>query len=394
MMKKINICLAVVGAICALTFWASREPAAPSVTVNTLYGTFEIDEPVLIDLLESDVLQRLKHIHQYGVCYYTRPNEEEYSRYEHSVGVFALLRRYRAPLDEQIAGLLHDVSHTVFSHVADHIFSNKSWASSYQDDIHDWFLEYSGLSKILEKHGYTAESINPKQEQFSRLERDLPFLCADRIEYNIQGAVKRGIFDEGVAQRILADLRFDDGRWYFISTDSANRLAAVSLFMTENVWGEPLQLLVYSWTADALKRGMEIGLVTLDDIHFSTDHEVWHRLITSTDTQISACMEKILNYDNEAHVCAPNDRDTLVIGKFRGIDPLVRLDQTFQNLSEIDPHFSEEYHRVKDIMRNGWSIKLVEHHTAPSRGLVPWNTERPEWISTAGVHNPMLGPSY
>ena len=117
-----------------------------SATILTFYGVLEVEEPVLLELIDSQAFQRLKSIHQYGVSYYTT-HREEYTRYDHSLGVFAILRLKNASLEEQIAGLLHDVSHTVFSHVGDWIFQE----NEYQDLIHSDFLERYGLGDILRK---------------------------------------------------------------------------------------------------------------------------------------------------------------------------------------------------------------------------------------------------
>ena len=93
-------------------------------TINTIYGKFVITEPILIDLLASKAMQRLKKVHQFGISHYVQKGSD-YTRYDHSVGVFALLRRYNQSLPEQISGLLHDVSHTIFSHVADYLFQHQ-----------------------------------------------------------------------------------------------------------------------------------------------------------------------------------------------------------------------------------------------------------------------------
>jgi hypothetical protein len=47
--------------------------------IETFYGAIEVDEPVLLELIESPAFQRLKLIHQYGVAYYTT-HREEYKR--------------------------------------------------------------------------------------------------------------------------------------------------------------------------------------------------------------------------------------------------------------------------------------------------------------------------
>ncbi len=93
---------------------------------DRVYGRTEIFEPIILELLASPALQRLKGVDQFGYLpgYAIVPAGGfpggPVSRFEHSVGVYLLLRKYGAPLEEQIAGLLHDVSHAVFSHSIDY----------------------------------------------------------------------------------------------------------------------------------------------------------------------------------------------------------------------------------------------------------------------------------
>ena len=90
---------------------------------NIVYGEEEINEGVLIELVNSKEVQRLKNITLTGIPeeYYFRKVS---SRFGHSVGVMILLRRLGADLKEQIAGLLHDVSHTAFSHLVEWLFGD------------------------------------------------------------------------------------------------------------------------------------------------------------------------------------------------------------------------------------------------------------------------------
>lgn len=104
------------------------------IVEDSVFGKFEVKEPVLIELLNSKAMQRLKMISQVGIPdkYYSYGCG---SRYEHSLGVLFLLKKLDASLEEQVAGLLHDVSHTAFSHVADWVFGTKE-NENYQDDNH------------------------------------------------------------------------------------------------------------------------------------------------------------------------------------------------------------------------------------------------------------------
>src|SRR5690348_2264795 len=74
-----------------------------SETIQTFYGAIVVNEPILLELIHSPAMQRLKFIHQYGVAYYMGTHPEEYTQFDHSLGVFAILKSKNASLEEQIA---------------------------------------------------------------------------------------------------------------------------------------------------------------------------------------------------------------------------------------------------------------------------------------------------
>jgi HD superfamily phosphohydrolase len=121
-------------------FWIITCCLLDATQIQTFYGSSEVEEPVLLELIESPAFQRLKYIHQYGVAYYTT-HSEEYTRYDHSLGVFAILRAKNCSLEEQIAGLLHDVSHTTFSHAGDWIFGKENQEKDYQNCLQAAFTQ-------------------------------------------------------------------------------------------------------------------------------------------------------------------------------------------------------------------------------------------------------------
>ena len=64
--------------------------------VDRVYGEFEITEPVILELISSPSLQRLKDIDQAGYRpLWVKPNantgKHDHSRFAHSVGVYLLL---------------------------------------------------------------------------------------------------------------------------------------------------------------------------------------------------------------------------------------------------------------------------------------------------------------
>jgi len=60
---------------------------------DSVYGKIEIEEPVLLELINSPAVQRLKDIDQAGYFTAYFPNTSR-SRFEHSLGVCLLLKKY------------------------------------------------------------------------------------------------------------------------------------------------------------------------------------------------------------------------------------------------------------------------------------------------------------
>lgn len=60
---------------------------------DKIYGEFEITEPVLLELINSPTLQRLKGIDPAGYFDPFYPGKKR-TRFEHSVGVCLLLRMF------------------------------------------------------------------------------------------------------------------------------------------------------------------------------------------------------------------------------------------------------------------------------------------------------------
>jgi HD superfamily phosphohydrolase len=152
---------------------------------DNIYGSFEIKEKVLLELIKSSAIQRLKDVSQFGVPdkYYSFKG---FSRYEHSVGVMLLLRKLDATIEEQIAGLLHDVSVLAFSHITDWVFGKgRKGVEDYHNSIHEQFVKQTEVPKIIKKHKFVIKRIL-NEENFGLLERNAPDLCADRVDYALR----------------------------------------------------------------------------------------------------------------------------------------------------------------------------------------------------------------
>ncbi len=331
--------------------------------IETFYGIVEVDEPVLLELIDSNAFQRLKKVNQYGVSYYTT-HREEFSRYSHSLGVFHLLRENKRPLKEQIAGLLHDVSHTAFSHVGDWVFNREYNEIDYQNSIHEEFLNTRGLTKILIKHGICSKDILPTEKNAPALETQRPNASADRLDYSIQGAYHQKFLTKTEALDLFKDCKYENNKWITTRPDLMTKVIQFTLYMTENCFSNPTNHLSSRFLADAIIKALEIQLIHPEEFHFGTDEALWNKLMTSDNTYIKSCMEKTVNAHQLYTLTNPNEADTILITKFWGFDPWILQNKQLVRLTTIDPMLEKEYHEVKARIAKGFAIKLVAHENA------------------------------
>lgn len=312
---------------------------------DPLYGTFEINSPVVISLINSHVLQRLKKIAQYGVPdeYYHLKN---YSRFQHCVGVMLLLRLIGASEEEQIAGLLHDVSHTAFSHIVDWVVGDGK-TEDYQDEQHKKFIYSSEIPAILQKYGFAPKKITD-YHHFGLLERDLPDLCADRIDYSLRE------FPKSLAKKCLSNLVVFEGRIVF--TDKKNALMFAQTFLERQMehWGGFEAASRYRLFADVLRLAIDKRIITMEDF-WQDDKFVINKITKVKDQKIDRYLRE-LSKKSLSHL--PKSK-TIVHKKFRFVDPLFYQDNKLIRLSNADKKFKEELKDARIKNKKGVLIPQV-----------------------------------
>lgn len=326
--------------------------------LTTLYGPLVVENPVIKHILQLPALERLKKVSQSGVASYVIPQLKAWSRYDHSLGVLYLLQRYGASLEEQLAGLLHDVSHTAFSHVADFVFEHTSDNDSYQDSIHEWFLRSCAIDKELALFSISLEEVLHKSGGHKALEQDLPYLCADRLDYNLMGGALFGRITPQEVQELLLHLKFEDDTWFFVDQAWAKKFGLLVLENDVKIWGTAWNGVLYELAAQALRRAFTLQLVSQQDLHFSTDDVLWNRLLMSDDSIIKDLLYKFFHYQDTYKLVDHGAHDLAFHPKFRGIDPFVKTSSGLVHLSKLDLQFAGEYECTRDLIKRGWFVKL------------------------------------
>jgi hypothetical protein len=308
---------------------------------DRVYGEIEIVEPVILELIQSPALQRLKDIDQAGYRpLWAKPNVEmgkyDHSRFAHSLGVYILLHRYNAPLEEQIAGLIHDVSHSAFSHCIDYVLkAGSEKEQSHQDNLFESYVRTTTIPQILKKFDFDIEYILD-DKNFPLKENNLPDLCADRIDYSFRTAIIFGELGEQEKEQLLGKLTTQDNAWVFKDFESAKKYA--ELFSTLNTayyTGLP-SAVMFRAVGDCLKYALQKGYVSENDL-YTTDNVVLEKVqkFLDKDEKLQLLWERMNNKVKVSN--NPDNYDAQVFCKSRVVDPLFKENGTIKRVSEAEP---------------------------------------------------------
>ena len=343
--------------------------------ISTIMGDFHVREKIIIDAIANKSLERMKLVDQGGPCVYfgLAPS---FPRYDHCLGVWALLRRFNASINEQLVGLWHDISHTAFSHVAEVVFNHKDENHSYQDKIHLWYLDNSSAHDLIEDYQLNLNDLDPDCGLYQMLEQPLPDMCADRIEYNLHTAFVYAIFTKEEIDSILNHLHYgpvkyqknneiiEENKWYFDEICSAKKFALLPLYFMQTIWATPDNVVFYKLFSQILKYAFEKKYITKSLFHFGTDQEILTILNQQKDTTLEEMLKNLHTAKRNFKVVNQNsdDYDEEIYAKFRGIDPLILQsgDQEAKRLTILDQNFCYAYLRMKEKTAKPAKIKYIK----------------------------------
>jgi len=300
--------------------------------IDRVYGEVKITDSVILDLINCDTLQRLKEIDQAGYFEPFYPNTK-HSRFEHSVGDYLLLKKYGASIEEQISGLIHDVSHSAFSHCIDYVLDGGSQEKHcYQDDIFKNFVLKTEIPEILKKHNFDLDYILD-ESNFPLQEKDLPNLCADRIDYSLRTAIVFGEIDG--AEYFLNKLLAKNNKWIFRNFESAQKYAELFLKLNKSYFSGIESAAMFQTVGDCLKYALSEKYILEKDL-YSTDREVLDKVKSkiNTDPKLKLLFDRMNNkvgFKND-----PNNYDAKVFCKSRIVDPLCMHNSKIKRVSEIN----------------------------------------------------------
>lgn len=318
---------------------------------DPIYGTFEITEPILIDLLKSDALRRTGGVNQF--LPYVINHQIGFTREEHGIGTMLQSRILGAEVDEQSSALLHDASHSAFSHSIDFLVGTHD-TDNYQDSIHRDYIYKTDAHKIIASHGYDPERI-ADIESFGILERDAPDLCADRVDYTLREMFHLGRVYE--ARSCAENLTTYEGRIVFQSHDKARLFAENYVDRNANNWASPDSFARIAVLVEILQSGLDEGWLSFPDLH-TNDYFVLDKIFQRKEDEI---VKRVNFLSNGApyKINKVNPQINIMNRKFRWVDPEFFQDGELVRLTDVDSEYKELLEEQRKLHNEGIQIDPI-----------------------------------
>ena len=320
---------------------------------DPVYGPAEINEPVLLDLFETCALQRLQGVLQHGISGLVGVTSPT-TRLEHSIGAMLLVKRLGGTLKEQIAALVHDASHTAFSHVIDYVYDQHD-SQGYHEQQKEAYIAGTDLPDTLARHGYDWREIID-EEQYALLEQPAPALCADRLDYFFRDAAPLNLATAQEIEHALEHLVVRDGKTAVDDMEAARFLAYTFIAADDASWSNFDEVGLYELTAQVIKAGLRAGDIAEQDI-WATDAELWANLARSGDDEVQRWLP-LVSADTR-FVWDAAHPNWWVSTKIRTLDPDVALNGVIQRLSAVDPEFAAYRQAYLERKRGRWPIRVL-----------------------------------
>jgi len=330
---------------------------------DIVYGKQKINDKTILSIIKTKEFQRLRHVHQHSVYHLVKTNDSALkwifhkrviSRFEHSLGVYLFLRKFNVSLEEQIAGLIHDISHFAFSHVADFVF-NDCISEEFAEKFSDVIIKSSSIPSILKKRGINTAFVLDKRN-FTILESDMPNLCADRIDYFLRDSLTFGFVNKNLANKMLNSIIVYNNKLVIDNAINAKLIAKKYLIVSKNTWSEPLQTATFRLMADAIKLALKKEIIKESDL-FLTDDILYKKLKKSKNKKITDILDILENL--KIRIGNNDDYDFYVKAKARYIDPNFLDNGTLRRVSEVDENFKKDIKEFQECNKKGFYIKII-----------------------------------
>ena len=349
---------------------------------DPIHGSIRVDEPFLT-ILDRHEMQRLRAVKQLGLGCMVFPGAN-HTRFEHSLGTYHLAGRMAAAvgLSEEdatavrMAGLLHDICHTPFSHTTEEIAENATGTDHMEaagrlikGDIRthlerddDLFGDVPPISDILEENGISPEKVcglimsptstDESLEAFSDGKRAMHFsprdcihqiihgpVDADQMDYLVRDAHYTGVIHGKVdIERLIGTMRMHNDR---IVIEKGGKSAAEGLMVARSLMYSSVYFhRTVRIIRLMLQKSLEASSINAKEIYLWNDADLMEHLMEEggTPSRIARSVQNRLLYKKVLTVFSEDTSEDLLsrLSEFTSYQKRKRLEKEIADRAGVD----------------------------------------------------------
>ena len=196
---------------------------------DIIHGNIVID-PLAKRIIDTEEFQRLRNIKQLGCCNFVFPGTV-HTRFEHSIGVYYLAKKYIDILNKQhvyftererecisIAGLIHDLGHGPYSHLFDELFTkdkNHEYRSGelfkMMNEKYNFGITKDEIETIINYIYPKNIEINPTEKYKYQIISNNNGIDVDRFDYLMRDIQMTGLNYGIEYERIMHHSKIEEG---------------------------------------------------------------------------------------------------------------------------------------------------------------------------------------
>lgn len=216
-------------------------------------------------------------------------NRFYYSRLDHSIGVALIIWHFTHDKKQTLAGLFHDASTPVFSHVSDFRKGDALTQTATEAPNESILKNDEALRELLQADGLTVQEISD-YHIYPVADNEIPQLSADRLEYMFpSGMALDGTWDLPSIEKAYKDIRIlknEDGldelgfKTLEIAEDYCRRVCMIGHILQLNENKLTLHML-----GQIMNMAVEEGLLQEEDFMNKSESEIMQVLDTADKVQ-------------------------------------------------------------------------------------------------------------
>lgn len=297
---------------------------------NKYYRILSPAYPSFLDsYIKCPCLQRLSGISLFcGVDYCGLFHVEEfYSRLDHSIGVALIIWNFTKDKKATIAGLLHDVSTPVFSHVIDFMYKDYLKQEKTEEKNSVMIMADTYLCELLKEDGILIEEVMD-YKKYSIADNEVPHLSADRLEYMYStGMFLTKDFTLESIKRTYNDLYVNE-----VEMELAFHKDLIAQEFVENCCnvGQFFQTsedkMSLEYLSRIVKQAIQENVFDENDLYKYTEKEIWDKMYEQVSDRLKTKINNFTNLKKVKHSEEYVDSECTIHMnvKKRYIDPLIQ----------------------------------------------------------------------